>query len=38
MDKKAFLMLELINDIPVEMLDDPHQRELYKKKLRTEVA
>ena len=33
----VFQKLELINDIPVELLDDPLQRELYKQKLRSEI-
>lgn len=36
--QSPFTKLELINDIPVELLDDPVQRELYKQKLRQEVA
>lgn len=30
--------LHVINDIPLEMLNDPYQREMYKAKLRQEVA
>ena len=33
-----FPNLELINDVPVQLLDDPYQRELYKQKLRQELA
>ena len=36
--QSPYTKLELINDIPVELLDDPVQRELYKQKLRQEVA
>ena len=36
--EKAFHKLELINDVPIALLDDPTQRELYKQKLRNEVA
>ena len=32
--QQAFQKLELINDVPVELLDDPFQRQLYKQKLR----
>lgn len=33
----VFQKLELINDVPVELLDDPVQRQLYKQKLRKEI-
>ncbi len=36
--EKVFLKLELINDIPITMLEDPAQRELYKQQLRNEIA
>ena len=37
MGDQIFEKLELINDIPVELLDDPVQRQLYKEKLRKEI-
>lgn len=33
----VFQKLDLINDVPVELLDDPLQRSIYKQKLRTEI-
>ena len=35
---QAFNNLAVINDIPFEMLNDPYQREIYKAKLRQEIA